>query len=796
MFNRRQFFALGSTSLFLVFFFLFGTPFADTALTANEIQNPDSFVWTYVASPEPHYFGVLEYGEATFTINGETLTTRAYRQEGGEYTIPGPTLNMVPGNKYVLRFRNLLPYETPSAEHNVFKDPNATNVHTHGLHISGMSPGDDVTRMFEGGFGGDYVYDIPADHMGGTFWYHAHHHGSTYLQVSTGGFGLIIIDDSKDQIPQSVADMQERHVLIGYLDPGVAGTGGDTIVSGTLQPGWTVNGERNGTLVMPPNTWQHWRVLLADRDAKTKDVTIGANCEVMLLARDGVWRTTAPKDLPARTVNLTGASRADLAVRCSANSTLNVANGTVANIVVAGTPDSGPSPYDNGNDWSALRPGYLRDLRGETSLNLERINMGARAVNGSKFDINVPAFSVTADQVQEWEIKGAVNHPFHLHVYHFQAQDGCGGDFEPGEYYDTLAGSCAVRFDLNEATSSPYSGRTIMHCHILEHEDQGAMTWVNVIGGTGAPTFPDGYGYAEKFPLAGGSPPNAPGNLTAIAISSSEIDLAWSDNSTDETGFSIERSLDGSSFSLLTTLTAGTTSYSDSGLTAGQTYWYRVFAENANGPSGYSNTAFASPASPPIAPGNLTATAISSSEIDLAWSDHSSDETGFGIERSLDGSNFSLLTTVAAGTTTYSDTGLTAGQTYWYRVSAYNGSLSSGYSNTASATTEPAGDPTSVTLGSLTVTLVNLNKGFKAGLATVLVVDDLGNPVQGATVSGDFSGAFTEPGTGVTGADGIATIQTIGSAKGSLSVTFCVTSITAPGLNAWIPDPNACSSSG
>jgi FtsP/CotA-like multicopper oxidase with cupredoxin domain len=92
-----------------------------------------------------------------------------------------------------------------------------TNVHTHGLHISGESPGDDVTRAFEGQRGGDYVYDIPANHMGGTFWYHAHHHGSTFLQVSTGAFGLIIIDDAEDGIPANVAAMEEKHLLLGYL---------------------------------------------------------------------------------------------------------------------------------------------------------------------------------------------------------------------------------------------------------------------------------------------------------------------------------------------------------------------------------------------------------------------------------------------------------------------------------------------------------------------------------------------------------------------------------------------------
>jgi hypothetical protein len=256
----------------------------------DDILDPAPFNWTFESSPEPHYVGVLEYGQATFDINGESLTTRAYRQEGGAFSIPGPTLNMVPGNKYVLRFRNLLDYEPPSPVHNDLKDPNITNLHTHGVHITGESPGDDVIRMFEGGRGGDYVYDIPADHMGGTYWYHAHHHGSTFLQVSTGGFGFIVIDDSGDGIPANVAAMEERHILIGYLDTGAAGAGGDTLVSGTLPAGWTVNGKVNGDLVIPPHTWQHWRVLLADSDARTKDVTVGANCDVMLLARDGVWR--------------------------------------------------------------------------------------------------------------------------------------------------------------------------------------------------------------------------------------------------------------------------------------------------------------------------------------------------------------------------------------------------------------------------------------------------------------------------------------------------------------------------
>ena len=62
-------------------------------------------------------------------------------------------------------------------------------------------PSDDVTRYFEGGRGGDYVYDIPADHIGGSYWYHAHHHGATKLHVGGGAYGMIVVDNPADAIP-------------------------------------------------------------------------------------------------------------------------------------------------------------------------------------------------------------------------------------------------------------------------------------------------------------------------------------------------------------------------------------------------------------------------------------------------------------------------------------------------------------------------------------------------------------------------------------------------------------------
>src|SRR2546430_9853543 len=92
-------------------------------------------------------------------------------------------------------------------------------------------------------------------------------------------------------------------------------------------------------------------------------------------------------------------------------------------------------------------------------------------------------------------------------------------------------------------------------------------------------------------------------------------------------------------------------------------------------------------ASLPAAPSNLTATAVSVSEIDLAWSESSTNVTQFKIERSTDNVNFTQITTVAAGVTTYKDMGLTANATYYYRVRANNTAGDSGYSSVASAIT-------------------------------------------------------------------------------------------------------------
>jgi hypothetical protein len=197
-------------------------------------------------------------------------------------------------------------------------------------------------------------------------------------------------------------------------------------------------------------------------------------------------------------------------------------------------------------------------------------------------------------------------------------------------------------------------------------------------------TIDDGTGTTPDLPAA-------PTDLTATPFNASEIDLTWSDNSNNEAGFKIERCTGSActNFVQIATVGANVTSYSNTGLSASTTYTYRVRAYNAGGDSDYSNAASATTPTPPAAPSNLTAKAVSRSQINLAWTDNSFNEQTFAIERCRGAgcTNFMLVATVPANTTSYTNTGLSRNTTYRYRVRAYNQVGYSGYSNIASAKT-------------------------------------------------------------------------------------------------------------
>ncbi len=116
------------------------------------------------------------------------------------------------------------------------------------------------------------------------------------------------------------------------------------------------------------------------------------------------------------------------------------------------------------------------------------------------------------------------------------------------------------------------------------------LTFTSATAGTSSYRCSDGSSGSESFQLA--SPPSPPTHLTATAFSSSRIDLAWQDNSSNETGFRVQRRVDGSDDWIeIGTTAANITTFSDEGLEPLTTYHYRVLAFGATAASEFSNEA-------------------------------------------------------------------------------------------------------------------------------------------------------------------------------------------------------------
>lgn len=189
---------------------------------------------------------------------------------------------------------------------------------------------------------------------------------------------------------------------------------------------------------------------------------------------------------------------------------------------------------------------------------------------------------------------------------------------------------------------------------------------------------------------AGQTPPAVPSDLSAFPVSSTRISLNWIDNSSNENGFSIERSaITPDNWIAIAAVAGNITDFTDTGLSMETTYYYRVSAHNSAGTSGYSNNAGATTLGlPPVPPTGLSASALSPSSIILHWTDNSDNETGFSIERSPDGSSgWQEIANVSDNTDSYTDIGLVPGTVYYYRVAAYNANGISGCTNTADAAT-------------------------------------------------------------------------------------------------------------
>jgi hypothetical protein len=224
--------------------------------------------------------------------------------------------------------------------------------------------------------------------------------------------------------------------------------------------------------------------------------------------------------------------------------------------------------------------------------------------------------------------------------------------------------------------------------------------------------------------------PAAPSGLTASAVSSSQINLLWT-NTSPQDHVLVERGPDGLIFAQVASLAGTATSYPDTVLNPNTTYYYRVRSDNVCGNSAFSSvvnahtlsvsasptatatvaptataTATATPTAvaTPVAPSALVATLMACDTIRLTWIDNSSNEDGFALEKSTDNVNWNQFDTVGPNISSYTSSGWAQSTLFYFRLSAIRLVSHSNYSNVSSVTTDVCASPTPTATATATAT--------------------------------------------------------------------------------------------
>lgn len=471
--------------------------------------------------------GVLEldlsFSESVFHAPCHDIITRQYSFSGVPSS-PGPTLRIKPGDFVSLTIHNTLSPDTSEGVMNHFRLPRTTNLHTHGLHISPLQPGDNILKtIIKGGESYQYLYQIPEYHAEGLYWYHPHQHGSGALQDGGGAIGAIIIDNDAKGLPEDIALIPKSLIILSHWNFSemdmIASASGDTIwkytPNGYCPPEetasttnfFTTNGQSQPWLNIKEGQWHRLQVLNTSLMSWI-NILPPEGCEFQLLAKDGIYLQELPRHVSH--IILPGAGRADLAVRCSDSGQKTIISakstgkgqdlmweGVLFHLLVQ---ESQLPPQPPLTRTTYDLPCYLHDL---THLEPEHKYSfvqndndlpGTYTINGISFNPNKPIYKTHLGVLEEWTLGNIDQHSFHIHVTPFQLMTGgeAGDNYlQKGDWHDTIYVPDIPK-DLNHTAvirlrPDAFFGDYVMHCHIMPHQDQGMMAFVTVGDSTRKP---------------------------------------------------------------------------------------------------------------------------------------------------------------------------------------------------------------------------------------------------------------------------------------------------------------------
>ncbi len=450
---------------------------------------------------------------------------------------PGPLIRTRAGDMLDIELVNSLPVLNDDCTSNMNRAHglNTTNLHTHGLHVSpsfdssGKYYADNVfvslvpegqivecdsadqvddsshaaghSMMMDYQWGrAQYRFELPDDHMSGTFWYHAHKHGSTAKQVGDGLAGPMIVEDPPGYMPDYIAEANERIFVIGNKGLYLANEAG----GGVLNP----------TVKIAPGEVQRWRIINAMGDGQQYRLPYLNldGLEVYLIAFDGL---TLEKRVPIDTDNLdkpwlnpaalASGNRLDLIVHAPADYKTKARSEEVPRQSLLSTllgNKSIVSAFEIVVDVSGEAVDMVWSTESELpGPNLSAIEESADAkrtvaftrgdtIDNVSFDGQVSQ-TMKLNSTEEWTVTNETGmlHVYHIHVNPFFVTH-LNGEQLPEDsplrrWQDTLG--VPVRSDGSIGSVQflsrfeNFSGQFVIHCHVLAHEDRGMMQIVEVV---------------------------------------------------------------------------------------------------------------------------------------------------------------------------------------------------------------------------------------------------------------------------------------------------------------------------
>jgi len=397
-------------------------------------------------SPAP-----LRAAPGSVDIGGTTTGALVYNG-----TLPGPVFQVRSGDTVAIPLTNDLSEET--------------TVHWHGLIVPPAADGQPQDPVH---LATSYTYSFTVQQRAGFSWYHPHPHMATAAQVAYGLAGGFLIRDAEEDALGLPAGAFEVPLVLRDANLDRAGNlSYSGTASGFLGKVLLVNGTRDPYLMVSPAIYR-FRVL-AGSNSRLFRMALSTGAPFTLIGNDaGLLPSVAtpseielsPGERVDILVDLRGAPGQTVLLR-DLNSGWTLLELRISNTTaVPGTLPSGP--------LSTVTPLG-------TPVNTRTFSFdGMTRINGKVFDPNRIDFRVRAGDVEDWVFttNGNAPHPVHVHGTHFQVQSRTGGrgtlfDWERG-WKDTVLLNdgetirVRLRFEL--------TGRYVIHCHKLEHEDAGMM---------------------------------------------------------------------------------------------------------------------------------------------------------------------------------------------------------------------------------------------------------------------------------------------------------------------------------